>query len=60
MILAVKSWKLRQAARMAIGAGKFDGGFELALKAQETHWTREGEAIRVVSGGLGNTRKQSY
>ncbi len=53
MILAVKSWRLREAARSAIGAGQFEQAFELAEKAQETQRTPAGEALRVVSELLG-------
>jgi hypothetical protein len=54
MILAVKSWRLRAAARMAMGAGQFEQALELAAKAQELQRTAGGEALRVVSELLGN------
>jgi len=54
MILAVKSWKLRSAARVAIGAGQFDQALDLAEQAQELQRTPAGEALRVVSELLGN------
>jgi hypothetical protein len=53
MILAVKSWRLRSAARTAIGAGQFEQALELAAKAQEAQRTPAGEALRVVSELLG-------
>jgi hypothetical protein len=53
MILAVRSWKLREAARSAMEAGAFERAFGLAAKAQEAQWTAGGEALRVVSGLLG-------
>ena len=49
MILAVKSWRLRAAARAAIGAGQFEQAIELAEKAQGVLRTPAGEALRVVS-----------
>jgi hypothetical protein len=49
MILAVKSWRLRSAARTAIGAGQFEEALELAEQAQEAVRTPAGEALRVVS-----------
>jgi hypothetical protein len=52
MILAVKSWKLREAARAAMGVGRFEQAFELAAKAQEAQRTEAGEALRAVSGLL--------
>jgi hypothetical protein len=55
MILAVKSWRLRVAARIALGAGQFELALELAVEAQETQRTPTGEALRVVSGLLGGS-----
>ena len=52
MILAVKSWRLREAARTAIGAGQFEQAFELAAIAQEMQRTTAGEVLRVVGGLL--------
>jgi hypothetical protein len=54
MILAVKSWRLRAAARTAIGAGQFEQALELAMQAQEAQRTPGGEALRVLgnAGGL--------
>lgn len=52
MILAVKSWRLREAARSAIGAGRFEQAFQLAAEAQEAQRTPTGESLRVVSGLL--------
>jgi len=49
MILAVKAWRLRAAARLALGAGQFEHAFELAAQAQEAQRTASGEALRVVS-----------
>jgi hypothetical protein len=49
MILAVQSWRLRSAARAAIGAGQFEHALELAAKAQESQRTPAGGALRVVS-----------
>jgi hypothetical protein len=49
MILAVKSWRLRGAARIAMGAGRFEQASQLAEQAQATQWTPGGEALRMVS-----------
>jgi hypothetical protein len=54
MILAVKSWRWRAAARAAMGAGQFEQALELAMQAQEAQRTPAGEALRVVSELLGN------
>jgi hypothetical protein len=54
MILAVQSWRLRAAARTAIGAGQFEQALELAAKAQEAQRTPAGEALGVVSELLGS------
>jgi hypothetical protein len=54
MILAVKSWGLRAAARAAIGAGQFEQALDLAMQAQEAQRTPAGEALRVVSELLGS------
>jgi predicted amidophosphoribosyltransferase len=48
MILSAQSWSLREAARTAIGAGQFERAFGLVAKAQETHRTPVGEALRLV------------
>jgi hypothetical protein len=53
MILAVKSWRLRAAARAAIGAGQFEHALELAEEAQDLQRTPAGESLRVVSKLLG-------
>jgi hypothetical protein len=52
MILAVKSWRLREAARSAMGAGRFEQALQLAEQAQATQWTPGGEALRMVGGLL--------
>jgi len=54
MVLAVRSWKLRSAARAAIGAGQFEQAIELAAKAQEAQRTPAGEALRMVGKLLVN------
>jgi hypothetical protein len=52
MILAAKSWRLREAARAAFGAGQFEQAFELAAEAQEAQRTPAGKALRAVSALL--------
>lgn len=58
MILSVKAWRLRAAAREAMGAGQFEQAIDLAVKAQEMHRTPQGEALRRVSGFLGNNSRR--
>ena len=48
MTLAAQSWRLREAARTALGAGQFERAFGLVAKAQATHRTPVGEALRLV------------
>jgi hypothetical protein len=57
MILAVKSWRLREAARAAIGAGEFARARQLAAEAQETNRTSAGAALLTVSQWLGRTNE---
>jgi hypothetical protein len=54
MILAVKSGRLRSAARAAIGAGQFEQALKLADKAQQAQRTAGGKALQALSnaGGL--------
>jgi predicted amidophosphoribosyltransferase len=52
MLLAAQAWRLRETARMAIAAGDFGRGFELAAKAQEALGTRAGEALCRISEWL--------
>lgn len=52
MTLALRSWKLRQAARDALQAGNFERGYQLAIAAQCMQQTREGEALRLVTGWM--------
>jgi hypothetical protein len=52
MILAIKSWRLREAARRAFGEGELEQAFTLAAEAQEVQRTPGGEALWAVSGLL--------
>ena len=52
MFLAAEAWRLRVAARMAIGAGEFGRGFELAAQAQDTQGTVAGGALRRLGAWL--------
>jgi hypothetical protein len=54
MILAATSWRLRAAARAAMGAGQFEQASELAEQAQELQRTAAGEALLAVSELLGS------
>ena len=49
MRLAVKAWRLRQAARRAVEAGEIERALELASHAQQVHRTPAGESLRVLS-----------
>jgi hypothetical protein len=55
MVLTTQAWRLRQAARKAIVAGKFERGFELAVQAQEIQATPQGKALRTVGKWLATT-----
>ena len=55
MILAVKSWRLREAARAAIGVGQFERAWQLAAEAQETNRTSAGADLLTVSQWMGHT-----
>ena len=52
MLLAVKSWQLRQAARQALEAGDVDRALGLATEAQAIQGTQRGEALRLLSAWL--------
>ena len=52
MVLAVRAWKLREAARNAVRAGDFEQGYELAVAAQGVQRTREADALRLASGWM--------
>lgn len=53
MFLSAEAWRLREAARMAMTAGNFGRGFELAAKAQEVQRTGAGETLRRIGQWLG-------
>jgi hypothetical protein len=59
MRLAVKAWRLRQAARQALEADEIERAFELASEAQHVHRTPGGEALRVLIAWL-SVRAKSY
>lgn len=52
MLLAVKAWQLRQAARQSLDAGDFNQALGLASLAQELHRTQRGESLRLISAWL--------
>ena len=49
MLLALKSWRLRQWARDALAAGDLERASTLADEAQSTQRTPVGEALWVVT-----------
>jgi hypothetical protein len=52
MVLAVKSWQLREAARQALHAGDAERALDLAAEAQGIQGTQRGEALRLLSAWL--------
>ena len=52
MLLAVKAWQLRQAARQALEAGDAERALGLAIKAQGIQSTESGEALRLLGAWL--------
>jgi hypothetical protein len=52
MVLAVKSWQLREEARRAIAAGDFEEALDCVLDAQELQRTELGESLRVLCAAL--------
>jgi hypothetical protein len=52
MVLTVKAWRLRQAARQALDAGDVGQAMSLAIEAQSTQYTDSGEALRLLAAWL--------
>ena len=52
MLLTVKSWQLRQAARQALRAGDLERALGLAIEAQGIQSTGSGEALRLLAEWL--------
>ena len=52
MVLAVKAWQLRQAARQALCAGDLERSLGLATEAQGIQRTASGEALRLLGAWL--------
>jgi predicted amidophosphoribosyltransferase len=52
MVLAVKSWQLREAAREALAAGDVERALGLATEAQGIQGTDSGEAVRLLGAWL--------
>jgi hypothetical protein len=52
MLLAVRAWQLRQAARRALDAGDVDRGLGLAAEAQGLQATGSGAALRLLGAWL--------
>jgi predicted amidophosphoribosyltransferase len=48
MVLSVKAWQSRQAARQALGAGEIGQALHHALRAQEFQQTPQGQSLRVL------------
>jgi predicted amidophosphoribosyltransferase len=52
MLLTVKAWQLRQAARQALTAGDVERALELAIEAQSIQSTGSGETLRLLAAWL--------
>jgi len=52
MLLTVRAWQLRQAARQALDAGEVERAVELAGEAQGIQHTERGEALRLLGAWL--------
>jgi hypothetical protein len=52
MLLAVKAWRLRQAARRSLAAGNVHQALALASQAQRTVRTSAGGALQALSAWL--------
>jgi hypothetical protein len=48
MLLALKAWQLRQAARQALAAGDMERALGLATEAQSIQSTESGEKLRLL------------
>jgi hypothetical protein len=59
MLLTVKAWHLRQAARQALDAGDVGRALGLAIEAQSTQKTGSGEALRLLGAWLKTVRAAS-
>ena len=51
--LAVRAWRLRQAARRALAAGEFAEAARLAAEAQAIQATEAGWSLEMVAGASG-------
>jgi len=58
MLLTGKAWQLRQAAREALAGGSVRDASDLATRAQGIQATRSGEALRLLSTWLQETRER--
>jgi len=58
MLLAVKAWQLRQAARQALNAGDLERALGFALEAQGIQSTESGEALRLLGRWLKSRKTQ--
>ena len=49
MSLAVRAWRLREAAREALAAGQLEQAGRYAQEAQAVQWTQAGEVLFKLS-----------
>ena len=54
MVLQVKAWRLREAARQAIASGDSINAAALASQAEALHGTPAGKRIQALSSWLAN------
>jgi hypothetical protein len=52
MLLSVKAWQLRQAARQALDEGDVERALRLAVEAQDIQGTKSGEALQLLGAWL--------
>jgi hypothetical protein len=52
MLLAAKSWRLRQSARLALEAGDWERALTAATASEKAHHTRTGAFLRVFAAWL--------
>ena len=56
MLLTVEAWRLRQAAREALGSAAIDRALRLAIEAHVIQATGSGDALRLLTAWLQASR----
>ena len=57
MLLAVRSWRLREAARSALAVGQLEQGAILAGQAQALQWTQAGKFLQSCSASFASAEE---